>query len=330
MTTSFFSCVISLALAVGPPETLAAAGEAHLRRATALRVEERLPELEAAHRDFEAAYLKADEDPRYLCRALAAAEFALRSAPFRDEQERVFWQELRDDDLQQLKNDAKRQGRANCRFDAAGEAVTRGKPRPLVAARPPAPPVSDPPASDAPASDPSAGGTPTRVSLLLEPAPQDSPLLDVPRERAKPRATQPRGAEPAAATRPSAPAQHAPEDLGARRLIAAGITTLTAGFAATGVAGYTGARTLGAAREALSLGAEVGAFGTTEQVAQSDALRREYRAMGTATLVLSVSGAVALVVGAVLVGVGRRRLTRAAARVALVPTGTGLGVFTRF
>lgn len=98
-------------------ETFAAAGEAHLRRAT----EEHSPdEFEAAHKNFDSAYLVAD-DPRYLCRALAVAELALRSATFATQQERLSWEDLRREDLDRLRDDAAQAQRSNCRFDVSGK-----------------------------------------------------------------------------------------------------------------------------------------------------------------------------------------------------------------
>lgn len=95
------------------------AGEAHLRRAMDDK-DHPLGEFEGAHKNFETAYLVA-EDPQYLCRALAAAELALLSATFSDEQERLSWEEVRREDLNQLREDAKEKQRANCRFDAEGK-----------------------------------------------------------------------------------------------------------------------------------------------------------------------------------------------------------------
>lgn len=95
------------------------AGEAHLRRAMDDK-DHPLGEFEGAHKNFETAYLVA-EDSQYLCRALAAAELALLSATFSDEQERLSWEEVRREDLNQLREDAKEKQRANCRFDAEGK-----------------------------------------------------------------------------------------------------------------------------------------------------------------------------------------------------------------
>ncbi|MBZ5709632.1 hypothetical protein [Nannocystis pusilla] len=128
---------------------LVAAGEAHLRRA--MDADDHPPdEFEGAHKNFEAAYLAA-QDPQYLCRALAAAELALLSVKFSDDQERLSWEELRLEDLNRLQEDAREKKRANCRFDAEGN-----RPPPRVAI------LDD---ADLPEPDvPSAGAPPAHAS----------------------------------------------------------------------------------------------------------------------------------------------------------------------
>lgn len=96
--------------------TYAAAGEEHLKRATT-STENQLDEFQSAHTNFDSAYL-VDGATKYLCRALDVADLTLRAATFADEQERGFWQETRQDDLDRLQQDAAETGRANCRFDA--------------------------------------------------------------------------------------------------------------------------------------------------------------------------------------------------------------------
>ena len=100
-------------------ETFAASGERHLKKATT-SAEHPITEFQAAHTDFDSAYL-VDGATVYLCRALEVAHLALRTATFPDEQARLFWQETRQDDLDRLRQDAAETKRANCRFDAGGE-----------------------------------------------------------------------------------------------------------------------------------------------------------------------------------------------------------------
>jgi hypothetical protein len=99
--------------------TYAAAGEEHLKRATTT-TENQLDEFQNAHTNFDSAYLVGG-GTKYLCRALAVADLTLRAATFGNEQERLFWQETRQDDLDRLKQDAAETGRANCRFSATGK-----------------------------------------------------------------------------------------------------------------------------------------------------------------------------------------------------------------
>jgi hypothetical protein len=100
--------------------TFAAAGEEHLKRATTT-TENQLDEFQSAHTNFDSAYLVGGAT-KYLCRALAVADLTLRAATFGDEQERLFWQETRQDDLDRPQQDATETGRANCRFNATGKA----------------------------------------------------------------------------------------------------------------------------------------------------------------------------------------------------------------
>jgi hypothetical protein len=100
-------------------EIYAAAGEGHLKRA-ATPGEQQLDEFEEAHKNFDLAYLTAD-DARHLCRALFAAEVALSTANFSDDQARLSWEEVRRDDLDRLRMNAAETRRSNCRFDAQGE-----------------------------------------------------------------------------------------------------------------------------------------------------------------------------------------------------------------
>ncbi|MCY0989961.1 hypothetical protein OV203_22670 [Nannocystis sp. ILAH1] len=132
----------------------AAAGEAHLRRAMEAK-DHPLDEFEGAHKNFESAYLLAD-DAQYLCRALASADLALHSAAFQDEQERLSWEERRREDLNRLRDDAKEKQQANCRFDAEG--------------KPPPPRVAVLSEADAPEPSPSTAAASAGASSTVEPA----------------------------------------------------------------------------------------------------------------------------------------------------------------
>jgi|JI10StandDraft_1071094.scaffolds.fasta_scaffold27589_5 hypothetical protein len=97
----------------------AAAGEAHLERA-AVPGEQQLDEFDGAHKNFDLAYLTAN-DPGHLCRALQVAELVLATVTFTDPQPRLSWEELQREDLERLRKDAAQTGRANCRHDARVE-----------------------------------------------------------------------------------------------------------------------------------------------------------------------------------------------------------------
>ncbi len=121
--------IVSLSLLLATPTpadeaaTYAAAGEAHLERA-AIPGDHQLDEFDGAHKNFDSAYLVA-EDPRYLCRALQVAEVVLARVAFTSDQERLSWAEVRQDDLDRLRQDAGKTRRANCRFDGASAPVQR-------------------------------------------------------------------------------------------------------------------------------------------------------------------------------------------------------------
>lgn len=94
-------------------------GEAHLERA-AVPGEQQLDEFDGAHKNFDLAYLTAN-DPAHLCRALQVAELVLATVTFTDPQPRLSWEELQREDLERLRKDAAQTGRANCRHDARVE-----------------------------------------------------------------------------------------------------------------------------------------------------------------------------------------------------------------
>ena len=140
---------IATATGVSQAETFAAAADAHLKLATT-SAERPLDEFHNAHTKFDAAFL-VDGATVYLCRALAVADLALRTATFTDEQERMSWEETWRDDLDRLRDDAAQTGRANCRYGATG------KPRVvLLAADDPPGLAADDPAADPPLSTPLA------------------------------------------------------------------------------------------------------------------------------------------------------------------------------
>jgi hypothetical protein len=147
--------------------SFAATAEAHLKRAST-SAGRPLDELERAHTSFDSAYL-VDGAPMYLCRALAVTDLAFKTATFRDEQERLFWEETRRDDLERLQHDAETTGRPNCRFDPAGK---------------PAPPrLAVAPGTDLPARPPVAPRTLAKMGAT-NPSPSGPTATDRHRARA--------------------------------------------------------------------------------------------------------------------------------------------------
>ncbi len=115
-----------------------------------------------------------------------------------------------------------------------------------------------------------------------------------------------------------------------RSLVIGGGVTLGAGFVLAGVAGYLGGRTLDVRRQAAALEGMVDGFASDHQLAQDQQLTRDYERMGTQTLVLALTGGTTIVVAAVLLGVGGRRMARVASRTSLVPAPGGLVFRARF
>ena len=120
MLSVIFSALLLASPTAAEPsaDAFASVAEGHLRRA--LAGERPLEEFEDAHKNFDAAFLVA-EDARYLCRALAVADLALVKVRFADEQTRLSWEETRRDDVERLRDDATEKQRGNCRFDATGK-----------------------------------------------------------------------------------------------------------------------------------------------------------------------------------------------------------------
>lgn len=115
-----------------------------------------------------------------------------------------------------------------------------------------------------------------------------------------------------------------------RGLAIAGGVGLSVGLGLTGVAGYMGGRLGETVREARALDAMVEGYATADQLAKDAALQQDYRRWGPPTLVLALVGGTTLVVSAVLLGVGSRRMLKAASQTALMPVPGGLAFHARF
>ncbi|MFY0535260.1 hypothetical protein [Nannocystis pusilla] len=115
-----------------------------------------------------------------------------------------------------------------------------------------------------------------------------------------------------------------------RELLIAGGVTLSVGVGLTAAAGVMGGRMLDIWRDANALCEENGPVGPGAVADQSDALARDYRRLQAPMIAVAVIGGSALVVGAVLTGIGAKRLSRATSRAALLPAPGGLVLHARF
>ncbi len=168
-----------------------------------------------------------------------------------------------------------------------------------------------------PATESAAVDGPPRASLLLEPtatrATSQEALMPVVATSRAPVMTRPAKAPPPG-----------------RGLMIAGGATLGVGLALSTVAGYMGGRLLGTWRDAQDLHEEAGRYGTAEQAARDAVLAHEYQRLRGPTLAMALVSGSTVILGAVLVGVGAKRLARAASRTALVPMPGGLVFRARF
>ena len=115
-----------------------------------------------------------------------------------------------------------------------------------------------------------------------------------------------------------------------RRLVIAGGVSLGAGLALMGVAGLMGGRMLNNWRDSRQLHDEAGLFGTDAASERDVALAKEYERLRVPMVTTAVIGASAVIVGAVLVGVGAKRLARLASRTTILPMPGGVAFRARF
>ena len=114
-----------------------------------------------------------------------------------------------------------------------------------------------------------------------------------------------------------------------RGLVIAGGVTLGVGLGLGGAAAFGVARAAAVAREGFELQAAAMDMPLDEAMRRRDAeLAREYRGWTAAAIGTAVSGGVAVIVGAALVGVGRRLAK--STETALVPVPGGLALHGRF
>jgi hypothetical protein len=115
-----------------------------------------------------------------------------------------------------------------------------------------------------------------------------------------------------------------------RPLIIAGGTTLGLGLALVGVAGYAGSRVADSSQAAFDLYEQSDGLGDADSLAAQASLRREFDRWLPVTVGTAIAGTTAVIVGAVLVRVGVRRMKQDPSRAALVPVPGGLAIRARF
>ena len=296
------------------------------RAAAAALPKERALYLHAAHRSYLALFDQTGEE-QHLCAARKTYEQSLAVEGQPDKQRESFVALLGDLTAREAKQ------RVRCTRGAKGAAT----PSPRIAAagkasrvepvaEGPAPLSSPPVAANAATVGHATGSTdPVGATkpqmLLLEPAPTSetatTELMPVVRGPIF--------------SDPNREAVHVDkDDHPGRRLVIAGGVTLGAGLVLSSVAGYMGGRLLDTRRQAQELLGDIDVYSSAEQDARNDALERDYRRLAPPTLALALAGGASVVVAAVLLAVGGRRMSRAPSRTALIPVPGGVALHTRF
>jgi hypothetical protein len=173
----------------------------------------------------------------------------------------------------------------------------------------------------------------TRPSPALEPAAPEG-LLAVPTQRRPVPNLRPDEPALAASPRPTLAAQperpykpgRAPTP--GRPMIITGGTTLGLGLILAGVAGYAGSRVAEASRASFDLYDQNQGQGDAEALAEQTQLRNTFHRWVPVTIGTAIAGSAAVIVGAVLVRIGVRRVQPS--RTAVVPVPGGLAIHARF
>ncbi len=126
------------------------------------------------------------------------------------------------------------------------------------------------------------------------------------------------------------PGDHASEPHPGRGLLIAGGVTLGVGVALSAAAGVMGHRMIETRQQSFALDKSIDGYATMDQAARGDALIGDLEAMRPRTLALALAGGAAVLVAAVLVSIGGRRIARAASRTALAPAPGGIVFPARF
>jgi hypothetical protein len=312
---------------------------AHYTRSAeaATNAESRATYFEAAFSSYLSLY-KEGHDPRYLCEARRMLDLAVAAVEDSAENRKYFAPRRRE--LARLRTTKSPPCAGKPRWRSSETAVAVGSTPAAATTSVASSSRTSPPAT-----------APFRETAASDPGPPLSPIPPDARSAAvatsgPAQATSPGAAAPspppastartysrtvprAAWSGTPADAKHDPLRAG-RRLVVAGGVALGAGLALTGVAAYAGHRTLEVRRAAEALAAEVDGFATDEQLAREARLTHDYTQLAPQALGFAVASGATLVVSAILLGVGGRRMARAAARTSLVPVPGGLAFHTRF
>ena len=175
------------------------------------------------------------------------------------------------------------------------------------------------PAAGTPVEDSVSGSPSEAVTSAPAVAPGDEALLPV------------RSSAAASSTTPAVdPRRVGGSRVPGRPLLIAGSVTLAIGLSFGGVAAYTGRRALVAYQAGVDLHEDVQGPPNAATLARDAELEAEYRRMGPVAIGTAIGGGVAVVVGAVMAGVGGRRLARAGSQTAWAPVPGGLAFHVRF
>ena len=178
------------------------------------------------------------------------------------------------------------------------------------------------PAAGAPVEDSVSGSPSEAVTLAAAVALSEDTLLPVRSSAA---------ASSASSTTPAVdPRRVGGSRVPGRPLLIAGSVTLAIGLSLGGVAAYTGRRALVAYQAGVDLHEDVQGPPDAATLARDAELEAEYRRMGPVAIGTAIGGGVAVVVGAVMAGVGGRRLARAGSQTAWAPVPGGLAFHVRF
>ena len=133
---------------------------------------------------------------------------------------------------------------------------------------------------------------------------------------------------PVQTAQPEGPATPGRTSMPGRPMIIAGGTTLGLGLVLTGVAGYAGSRVAEASRASFDLYDQNQGQGDAEALAEQTQLRNTFHRWDPVTIGTTIAGSAAVIVGAVLVRIGVRRMQPS--RTAVVPVPGGLAIHARF